>query len=127
MNIYNKVIETLSSGLFLFILTSSWTFLFFGLLPLGYGYFALPIGLVIGILSFLFLIKLLSILGLVPDHVLESATEFQTKLKNKPKALPSGDNSKDLDFDELWKDIDVLDIKESEKEKLKKIVSIFIA
>jgi len=126
---YNKVYEILSSGLFLSILTSSWTFLFFSILPLGYGFFALPLGLIIGIISFLGLIKALISIGLLPKEIDDNRSSQNvfsqpqiSQEQNQQQALPSGENSEILDLDKFWDDVDTLDLDELQKERIREII-----
>jgi len=119
---YDKVYEILSSGLFLFILTSSWTFLFYTILPIGFGYFALPLGLIIGIISFLSFVKILISIGLLPPQINAQNQGNSSQDNNQPFGLPNGSNSEHLDLDNFWSDVDNLNLNDLEKERIREAI-----
>lgn len=123
---YKSVYEILSSGLFLFILTSSWTFLFYSILPLGYGFFALPLGLIIGIFTFLIFIKILISIGLIPSLTDQDEMKFREESKKRTGderlELPEEEDSNELNLDELWLQIDALELDEFARQKLRQSI-----
>jgi len=104
---HQKIQDMISSGLFMNVIINGWSALFYVILPLDYKILCLPLGLTVGLLFLLCLIKGIAFFQLIPN---QKDSEGEA---SPPK----------LDSTDFWEDIDELELQPLQKDKLLKLIT----